>query len=81
MRVPMNYIEQLPVIVFLSLISGLYFAQATNIIVWVMLFGRILYSVGYMKETKARAPGAIIGFLCTFALVGLAITSAAAYLR
>ena len=78
MRIPMNYIEQLPIIFFLSLIAGLYFPMATNVIVWIMLVGRILYSFGYKKETKARVPGAIIGFLCAFALILLAFISACA---
>ena len=81
MRIPMNYIEQLPIIVFLSLISGLYFALTTNIIVWVMLLGRIIYSIGYNKEPMKRVAGAIIGLIGGLALVFLSIISASAYLN
>ena len=78
MRIPMNYIEQLPIIVFLSMISGLYFALGTLIVVWVMLLGRIQYSYGYSAEQKKRAPGAILGFLGLFALIGMSFASAVA---
>ena len=81
MRIPMNYIEHLPHIVFLSLIAGLYFPLGTNIVVWTMLLGRVFYSIGYMKEAKLRIPGALIDMLGTMSLIVLSIISTSYYLN
>ena len=49
MRLPMNYIEHLPVPVFLSMVAGLYFPLVTLVVVWFYFLGRVIFSIGYLK--------------------------------
>ena len=81
MRVPMNYIEQIPLLVFLASISGLYYPFATMILVWVALIGRILYTIGYMKESKFRIPGFLIALICVLGLMGMSIITSLVYIQ
>ena len=81
MRIPMNYIEHLPIYVFFCMISGLYLPLPTLIAIWVMVIARIMYSIGYAKESKARGPGGVLGFLGEFALLFMAFISAILFIQ
>ena len=56
----MNYVESFPSLILFSVVSGIYFPKVTYIAVFIYLFARIAYSVGYVKGANYRMLGGII---------------------
>lgn len=81
MRVPMNFIEHLPVLVFFSMVAGLYFPLVTLIVVWVYFLARVIFTIGYMKQARLRLPGSLLSIFSAKTLCVLALISAIIFLQ
>ena len=79
-RIPQNYLEQLPVITILSMVSGFYFPLIAAIAIWVYALGRIIYSAGYLKGPQFRIPGGICMMICNMTLIITSVISAVKFL-
>jgi glutathione S-transferase len=69
-RAHQNMLEAL--IIFLPafwIFAALGNIQAATIIGSIWVFGRILYAVGYVLESKKRFPGFVTAMSCTFTLI------------
>ena len=70
-RVMLNYIESFPFLIAFSLAAGIYYPAYAVIGVWTVLFGRVLYAIGYKKSPKLRIPGALIMMVCNLTMMVL----------
>ena len=68
-----NFLEQLPIVIISSLISGIKYPDYTLYLDLAYCFARIAYSYGYMKHgPKGRAVGAVSQSLVLLALILMA---------
>ncbi|HEX4272155.1 MAG TPA: MAPEG family protein [Rhizomicrobium sp.] len=75
-RVQMNTLEQFAIFLPLLWMATLYFRLYPWVpsivgVVWVL--GRIIYSMGYMRDPGARHTGFLISFIATIALLILSV--------
>ena len=63
-----------------ALISGFYFPLYALIGVWGVVFGRIVFTVGYKMNPNLRKPGMMLIMLCTMMMMFLAITTSVLFL-
>jgi glutathione S-transferase len=75
-RVQMNTLEQFAIFLPLLWLATLYFRLYPWVpsilgVVWVL--GRVLYSIGYMRDPTARHSGFVISFLASMALLVLTV--------
>ena len=59
MRGHMNFVENLPIMIILTLISGLFYTQTTAWLGLVLVVSRITYILGYVANPALR----IFGFM------------------
>ena len=62
-RIVANYLESLPILIIMTCVSGLFFTDIAIVCVWAVLFGRVIYGIGYKKAPKLRGPGFLIVML------------------
>ena len=74
-RCQLNFLEQLPIIIVASLISGIKYRSLTGSLLVVYAVARLAYSIGYMKGPIWRVPGAVLQDIVVVALIGLAYKS------
>ena len=80
-RVHQNYIESFPLLVVLSAVAGLHYDYIALVCVWLSLFGRIAYVVGYLKGgPQGRIIGALLVFLCNLTVLVTAFITAFKYI-
>ena len=72
----MNFLEQLPIVMFSAAISGVGYPTQTFYACIAYSIGRLMYGFGYMQSPKLRGPGAISQALAVLAMLGMAYTSA-----
>jgi hypothetical protein len=72
----MNYIEMMPILIVPTAIAGIYFPIVACVTAWSIFVGRIIYSIGYLKNPNARIYGFIIIALSNMTNFVLAFTSA-----
>ncbi|OLY80545.1 Microsomal glutathione S-transferase 3 [Smittium mucronatum] len=59
MRVHQNYVEQLPIVIVATLVSGIFYPTLSALLGGIYITGRYLYGVGYTKSgASGRYPGA-----------------------
>ena len=66
-----NFVEGLPFMVIISLLSGLYYPQTTAILVACIFFFRLLFIVGYVVSPALRAFGFAPSLLAQVVLIVL----------
>jgi len=76
LRVQMNTIEQFVIFLPLLWLATLYFRLYPWVpsilgVVWVI--GRVIYSIGYMRDPDARHTGFLIAFLASMGLLVLSV--------
>ena len=71
-----NFLEQITILVFTILVTGLVLPLTTIIIAGIHFVGRILYTLGYRVSPKARMIGAPFVMLSTIALLFTSIYAA-----
>ena len=62
--------------IIFSVISGIFYTNATVGLIWGVFVGRIIYAFGYRASPKFRAPGFLITFGCTMAMIVLSFIGA-----
>jgi len=77
----LNYIESFPFLIVFSLAAGIYYPLYAVIGVWVVLFARILYAIGYKKSPKLRIPGALMMMVCNLMMMVLSLVSVVKLLK
>lgn len=71
-----NFNEQIfPMLVF-TLVGGVNYPFWVTLLTWTYIFGRVLYSFGYLKHPKSRGPGVIFINFSALPLMGFALVSA-----
>ena len=76
-RVVMNYVEWMPIIIIYTLVAGLVFPQVVIYTSWIIVVGRLLYCIGYIKAPHLRVPGFMVQLLCIFTNLILSFASVA----
>lgn len=75
-RAHYNYLEHLPVVLFLGVAAGIKLPLEAAIAEMVYLIGRVFYSIGYvLKGPSGRLIGALLADLGLLALLGLGLYS------
>jgi len=74
-RCHVNYLENLPSILFLLMSSGLYSPRISVAAGIVYIIARQLYSMGYRSKSGAnkRVPGSVLSMLTMFVLMGTTV--------
>ena len=70
-----NFLEQLTILVFSILVSGLVYPQLTIALAAIHFLGRILFTIGYRISPRARMIGMPFVMLTTFGLMGTVLVA------
>ena len=59
----------MPPLIMFSMASAIYYPTLASYCVWAILFGRLLYVIGYNKSPKLRVPGFLIVTIAVFTMM------------
>ena len=68
-RAHKNFLEQLTILVFCSLLCGLIYPTLTLVCVSIIFVGRIIFTAGYKTSVKARFIGGPFVMITTMVLI------------
>ena len=80
-RAVYNYLEYIPILLSLSVVTGYLFPFPVFLLACAQLVGRVMYSIGYSRSLKSRGPGFLISALSLNILEGLTLLSGLLALR
>ena len=74
-RIAYNYLEQIPPLVFCTMVAGIKYWILATIFAGAHFVGRLAYSIGYSSSPRGRIFGSLLNFLSLIAQIVLAFVS------
>ena len=76
MKSQLNWVETLPYYILFTLISSFYFPIPALAAIWAITFGRVIYTIGNLRQSKYRSFGTIFMAPAILMILSLSIASA-----